>query len=274
MKDKTGYLYLSAKKKQEKTIIDDIYFYDQLKVIKPLYLDDSGQPSIFIVNPGGGYVDGDTYRIDVRLQENAELLMSNQSATTIYKTPESFVLQEMEIVLKKGSLFEYVPDPIIAFKDAKFRQETVIRMERGATLIYAEIISPGWSPDGTPFTYDTLRLKTDIYLDGELAVYDLLRLQPENQNMNETGFFEGYTHFGSMMVIGEQATPEFLDQMNNFLEAQNFPVRTGFSMLTIPGFTLRVFGSMTQDVEEIFNKVHTFIRKEWFDKDPVCLYKY
>ncbi|MBM7646502.1 urease accessory protein [Scopulibacillus daqui] len=274
MKDKTGYLYLSAKKKQDKTIIDDIYFYDQLKVIKPLYLDDSGQPSIFVVNPGGGYVDGDTYRMDIRLQENAELLLSNQSATTIYKTPESCVCQEMEIVLKKGSLLEYVPDPIIAFKDAKFRQDTKIYMEPGATLIYAELISPGWSPDGTPFTYDTLRLKTEVYWDGKLAVYDQVRLQPDIQNMYETGFFEGYTHFGSMMVIGDQAAPAFLDQMYDFLEDENLPGRIGFSMLTIPGFTLRVFASSTQDAEGVFNKVHTLIRKEWFNKEPIYLYKY
>ena len=55
--------------------------------MRPNYLDNTGQVCYFLINPGGGYVDGDTYRMEITVEEEAELLLTTQSATKVYRTP-------------------------------------------------------------------------------------------------------------------------------------------------------------------------------------------
>jgi urease accessory protein len=54
------------------------------------------------MNPGGGYLDGDFYKIDIYLEETAEAVVTTQSFTKIYKTPLGNASQEITIHLKKG----------------------------------------------------------------------------------------------------------------------------------------------------------------------------
>ena len=41
-------------------------------------------------------------------------------------------------------------------------------------------------------------------MDNELVAYDHIKLSPAKQNMEAIGFMEGYSHLGSMIVVGEQ----------------------------------------------------------------------
>ena len=86
-------------------------------------------------------------------------------------------------------------------------------MEKGCTLLYSDIITPGWSPDGEQFSYDKLQLINEIYIENELVVYDHIKLNPAMQNMEGLGFMEGYSHLGSMIVVGENTNQDLLDRL-------------------------------------------------------------
>ena len=86
-------------------------------------------------------------------------------------------------------------------------------MEKGCTLLYSDIITPGWSPNGEKFSYDMLQLINEVYMENELVVYDHIKLNPATQDMNGLGLMEGYSHLGSMIVIDEKANHEFLDRL-------------------------------------------------------------
>ncbi|XOK60939.1 urease accessory protein UreD [Paenibacillus elgii] len=270
----TGYLRLAVAPKQGKTIATDLYYENAFKLTRPLYPDESGQPHYYILNPGGGYVDGDRYKLDIELAEDARLLLTTQSSTKVYKTRNTAPVQDMEIRMKKGSFLEYVPDPLIAYRHAQYKQKTTIRMERGSTLIFSDIVTPGWSPDGALFSYDRLRLKTEIYVDGDLAVYDQVRLAPSEQDLTGIGLLEGYTHFGSLIVVGEQMTSDFPDQLYEAMDAGTAPCRVGLSMLPVPGFSVRVLASSTQDIERLFAACQRLVREQWLGLKPVFLRKY
>lgn len=274
MLELTGYLRLEASQKGKKTIASEVYSEGAWKINRPIYLDDSGQPCMYMVSLGGGYADGDRYKAEIRLTQGAQLLLTTLSSTKIFRTVRQPVIQETEIYLAKGSTLEYLPDPIIAYQDARYEQKTVIRMEPGATLIYADMMTPGWSPEGRLFRYHTLKLKTEIYQQDNLIVYDHIQLCPDVQNIQGMGLFDGYTHYGTMVVIGDKATAEFLDYLYDCLEQQEQQMHIGLSMLSVPGFTLRVLAFSTQDMEKIFYECHRIIRNEWFEKDPVSLRKY
>ncbi|WP_082130177.1 urease accessory protein UreD [Aneurinibacillus tyrosinisolvens] len=224
------------------------------------------------MNPGGGYIDGDSYRIDVYLEPEAEVLLTTQSSTKIYKTMKQAVIQETNIFLKKGSFLEYLPDAVIAYEHARFKQRTIIRMERGASLVCADILTPGWAPDGTNFRYDLLQSRMEIYVADKLVLFDHLKLEPA-QDIEGLGSMEGYTHFGSMIVIDDGVDGEFLDQLYDELSSC-LEASIGLSMLSIHGFVLRVLANRTQDVEKVFSICQGMVREKALGKMPVFLRKY
>lgn len=270
----TGELRLHVENRKGKTVAKGVYFQGALKVMRPIYHNDSGEVCYYILNPGGGYLDGDRYRMNIKLEEQARLTLTTQSATKVYKTPETHVYQETEIFLKKGSILEFVPDPLIAYRQARYKQKNVIHMEKGATYLYSDIITPGWSPDGKRFSYDWIQLKNEIYLDQELVAYDHIKLSPALQNVETIGFMEGFTHLGSMVVIGEQTTPELLDRIYQVIQPKTSNYKVGISQLSVKGFTVRVLANSTQVIESIFMNLHHIISQEWFDTTPSFLRKY
>ena len=274
MEEWTGVLHLNAEDRKGKTVAKNVYFQGALKVMRPIYHDDSGRACYYLLNPGGGYLDGDRYQMKIEVGENAKLTLTTQGATKVYKTLKSFAYQESEISLQAGSYLEYFPDPLIAYQHAHYKQKNVIRMDPSATLLYSDIITPGWSPEGERFSYKSVQLLNEIYMDGELVVYDHLHLKPALQNIRGLGFMEGFTHLGSMIVVCNQMNSSFLDQLYSIIERNTFDYKVGLSLLPVSGFTVRVFANTTQVIERIFSEIHRHISQEWFQTKQYSLRKY
>ncbi|MFF2450155.1 urease accessory protein UreD [Neobacillus sp. NPDC058068] len=274
MGDWTGALNLEVEDRKGKTVAKKVYFQGAFKVMRPIYHDDSGHACYYLLNPGGGYLDGDRYQMKISLSEKAKLTVTTQSATKVYKTPNNFAYQEAEISLQPGSYLEYLPDPLIAYQNAKYKQKNVIRMDKTATFLYADIVTPGWSPDGERFSYQSVQILNEIYVDNELVVYDHIRLNPATQNMKGLGFMEGFSHLGSMIVVGKQTNSTLLDQLYSAIDMNSDDYKLGLSLLSVPGLTIRVLANTTQVIEKLFSEIHRVISQEWFNTEPSFLRKY
>lgn len=277
MSDWTGILDLDVENKHGKTVMKNVYFHGALKVMRPVYHNDIGQPCYYILNPGGAYLDEDTYRLKIRVRDQARLTLTTQSATKIYKTPKGYAYQETDIYLDEDSYLEYLTDPLIAYKNARYIQETRVHMKKGATFLYSDILTPGWSEDGNLFTYDNLRLKNKIYLEDKLVAYDHIKLNPSSQHMEGLGFMEGFTHLGSFFVVGDRTDATLLDEIYDIvykIQEKHNNFKFGLSMLSVKGFTMRVLASNTQLIEHIFAECHREISQQWFQIEPSSLRKY
>ncbi|MFP3668480.1 urease accessory protein UreD [Priestia sp. SIMBA_032] len=274
MQDWTGTLLLTVENKRGKTVSSNVYFQGALKVMRPIYHDNFGKACYYILNPGGGYLDGDTYKLNITLKEYAQLTLTTQSATKVYKTPHKLAYQETEIFLDKGSHLEYIPDPLIAYEHARYKQKNIIHMDKEATLICSDILTPGWSPTGNQFSYDLLQLITKIYMDKELIVYDHLRLTPNDQKLDNIGSMEGFSHLGSMIVVGPKTNDELLDKLYKSIKGSSGDYEIGFSSLSVPGLSIRILSNSTQLIEEILTKCHNIINYEWFNTHVNFLRKY
>src|SRR5699024_1343090 len=111
MSNWTGVLELDMENRGGRMVAKNVYFQGAFKVMRPVYHNNATYPCYYLLNPGGGYLDGDTYRMKVSLEEGANLTLTTQSATKVYKTPVKEVYQETNIHLKKDSYLEYLPDP-------------------------------------------------------------------------------------------------------------------------------------------------------------------
>ncbi|SDN73629.1 urease accessory protein [Psychrobacillus sp. OK028] len=270
----TGTLSLDLENRKGKTVAKRVYFQGALKVMRPIYLDDSGQVCYYLLNPGGGYLDGDRYKMEFTADEGSKVTLTTQSATKVYKTPKSHAYQVTTIHLKKDSYLEYLPDPLIAYENAHYKQKNIVYMDRGATFLSTDILTPGWSPSGGKFSYDTIQLVTEIYVDGQLGVFDHIKLVPKQQSVSGLGFMEGYTHLGSMLVVSEYTNNALIDELYEVIQLEQSEFKAGISKLAVSGFSIRILANSTQVIERILNNCHKLISEKWLNRTPNSLRKY
>ena len=105
MKSPTGVLNIDMMEKRHKTVPIKVYHKDALKVTRPIYLDEYGRAYYYIMNSGGGYLKGDFYSININVGKDAKTYITSQSATKVYKTPNSYALQELNFILVRMLLW-------------------------------------------------------------------------------------------------------------------------------------------------------------------------
>nr|WP_224167432.1 urease accessory protein UreD [Arthrobacter sp. StoSoilA2] len=251
-----------------------------LRVLRPHYLDRSGQVCYVIVNPGGAYLGADLFVVDVEVEAGAELLLTTQSATKVYRTPGSFAEQRMSVRLGEGARLEFVPDQLIAYREASYRQNSRISLHPTSSLVMAEVITPGWSPDGASFKYEELRLRNEIWIEDEngaklLALDNLLILPPVN-DVAGMGFMEGFSHLGSLIVVDQKVDQELADELHEL--TRHLDAYTGVSLTKSVGGTtglvLRSLSNSTDELNHLLGSCTGVLRKRWHGQEPLNLRKY
>jgi urease accessory protein len=248
--------------------------------LRPHYLDDSGQVCYVMVNPGGAYLGADLYVIDVEVGDGARLLLTTQSATKIYRTPGSFAEQRMSLRLGEGAQLELAPDQLIAYREASYRQRTHITVRPSSSLVMAEVVTPGWSPDGASFRYEELRLRNEIHVEtpdgtGLLALDNLL-IRPPLNDVTGMGFMEGYSHLGSLVVVDARVDQALADELHALTSGHD--AYTGVSLTASVGGTtglvLRSLSNSTEELNRLLGACTALLRDRWHGQAPLNLRKY
>lgn len=252
-----------------------------LKIMLPHYLDNSGQVYYTVINPGGGYVGGDDYRIRVAVHEDASLLLTSQSATKVYRTPDGYALQEMDVILGPGAVFEYVPDQLIVYRGATYGQYTNVSMDSTASFLACEVVTPGWAPDGSVFGYDEVRMRTAVHVDGEPVVIDNLLLRPNDPNAAADSllFFEDRSHLATLLAVDRRIDEALIKQVREtieqFVESEaTSEILWGVTHTAGNGLAVRALGTYTEDLFALTLAVANLLRRTWRDQGEIKLRKY
>ncbi|HEU4667898.1 MAG TPA: urease accessory protein UreD [Arthrobacter sp.] len=251
-----------------------------LRVLRPHYLDDSGQVCYVVVNPGGAYLGADLFLIDVEVGDGADLLLTTQSATKVYRTPGSFAEQRMTVRLGEGSRLELVPDQLIAYREASYRQRTRVTVRPSSSLVMAEVVTPGWSPDGAAFRYEEVRLRNEIHVEAEggteVLALDNLLIRPPSGDVTGLGFMEGFSHLGSLVVVDPRVDQALADELHG--TTADADALTGISLTrTVGGTTglvLRGLSNSTGELNRLLGDCIALLRKRWQGQGPLNLRKH
>lgn len=256
----TGDLRLRIGVSGQRSVALDQFHTRALKVIRPHYLDDSGQVFYIIVNPGGGYVGGDYYRMEIGIDPGASALLSDQAATKVYRTPGCSVVQDVDFRLGAGATLEYLPNPLILYEDAEYEQNITVEIEPESSVFLSEVITPGWSPDGRSFGYREARLKTVINLNSRPLVVDNLRIVPADEFFSAAGEFYlgGCTHLATAICIDPHVAEDVFDNVIKLVRDSG--LRASASRTECPGFILRALGTRSEDVMGLILAVANLVR--------------
>ncbi|TAP41213.1 urease accessory protein UreD [Arthrobacter sp. S39] len=276
-----GALELRVALRGQRSVAAHQYHQGALRVLRPHYLDDSGQVCYVVVNPGGAYLGADLFVLDVEVADGADLLLTTQSATKIYRTPGSFAEQRMTLRLGEGARLELMPDQLIAYREASYRQNTHITVRPTSSLVMAEVITPGWSPDGASFRYEELRLRNEIRVESndgntDLLALDNLLVRPPAGDVTGLGFMEGFSHLGSLVVVDARVDQALADALHALTAGHE--AHTGISLTrTLAGTTglvLRSLANSTERLNGLLGACTALLRERWHGQEPLNLRKY
>ncbi|MFJ5697416.1 urease accessory protein UreD [Arthrobacter sp. NPDC093139] len=275
-----GELELRVEVRGGRSVAAHQYHRGALRILRPHYLDESGQVCYVFVNPGGAYLGADLYVIDVEVAEGAKLLLTTQSATKIYRTPGSFAEQRMTLRLGERAQLELAPDQLIAYREASYRQNTRITVQPSSSLMMAEVITPGWSPDGASFRYEELRLRNEIHVENggrtELLALDNVLLRPSLNDVTGMAFMEGFSHLGSLIVVDQRVDQALADELHALTAGHD--AYTGVSLTGAvsgtTGLVLRSLSDSTEELNRLLRACTALLRGQWYGQAPLNLRKY
>lgn len=280
LREPVGTLDLQVINQAGRSVADHRYHQGALRLMRAHYLDESGQVYYTIINPGGAYFGGDDYHFTIRVEENASLLLTGQSATKVYKTPDDYSLQDFDVELGPGAVFEYIPDQLIAYEDATYSQHMNVRMDPTASLLTAEIVTPGWSPDGSLFKFDEVRMRTAVAVGGELALVDNLLIRPGDGSFTDDSllFLEDQTHFATLIAVDPRIDADLVREIRELMaehqSTYSHKVLDAVTLTEGPGLAVRAIGSYTEDLYSLVTLVANELRRRFRGQGPLELRKY
>jgi len=240
----------------KKTVIREQYCKVPLFIQRAMYLEETlpAMAYVYIISPSGGILQGDRYRIDITLSNNAFAHVTTQSATRIYKMERNFATQMVNVVVEEGSYFEYIPDQIIPFRNSRFYQAVELNVHDNATMIYSEMLVPGRVASGESFEYDICYIKTIARNQvGKLRFMDVIKLEPKKEDLRVEGILGKFDVVGTVYIITREFYIKDLQQeINAKIARLEGALSGGASILPAKqGIIVRILGKTAGDVRNM-----------------------
>jgi urease accessory protein len=267
---KVGILCLKLEKDSAtgNTVIKEQYSRVPLFVQRAMYLEETlpAMAYVYIVSPSGGILQGDRYKIDIKLSNNTFAHVTTQGATRIYKMEKNYASQTININVEEESYFEYIPDQIIPYRNSRFYQEVNLNVHDNATMIYSEVIVPGRVASGEAFEYDICYIRTVGKNQlGKARFMDVVKLDPKNKNLKTEGILGKFKVVGTTYIVTKESYVQDLQyeisERINGLRVKS-TISAGTSILPArQGIIIRLLGNSAEDVKKIIFNIVGIARK-------------
>ena len=258
-------LRLEQNVENDKTVVKEQYSKVPLFTQRALYLEESipSMAYMYIISPSGGILQGDRYRMDITLKNNAYAHITTQGATRIYRMEKNYATQIVNIIVDDGCYFEFVPDQIIPYRDSRFYQKVNLNIHDNATMMYAEMIVPGRVASGESFEYDICYMKALAKNQNNvLRLIDVAVLEPAKRSLNILGILGNFNVIGNMYILTKtKYTAELVTDINSAL--QKFSNVSGGATI-LPrnsGVLIRLLGGVAQDIRLVMYEIIRITRK-------------
>lgn len=207
---KTGYLRLGFERRGERTILADLDRRAPYMAQRALYPEEA-MPDLawlFVITTSGCVLQGDRLALDVALGPDARAHVTTQSATKIHTMDANHAVQTQTFTLADGAYLEYLPEPLIPHRRARFLSETRIVIAPTATLLLAEIVQPGRKhhhPDES-FGATLLSLATSAQRpDGRTLFSEKLLIDPARRPVRQTGVMDAFDVLANVILLTPKA---------------------------------------------------------------------
>ncbi len=260
----TGCLRLEFAVRDGATKIVDRCQQAPLQVHKALYPYPAlpGMARVYVLSVAGGIVQGDRLHTEVIAREGAQVHLTTPAATKIYRSPATPASQVLRISAGAGTHVEYLPEPVIPFRGARFREEVVLVAHPTATLVFGGILTPGRVAMGESHVYDLYvsRVRAERE-DGCLEFLDVTHLTPTTMSPRRPGMLGPFDFLGTLHLLTDKVPARVLaDRLHGLLQGQGETLAGVSELPSGRGVTVRVLGRRVEPVSAALQAVLELIR--------------
>lgn len=177
-----------------------------LQVFRPFHLDPHLAEMAFVyVMSHGGTLQGDRTRIDVDCMPGASAHVTTQAAPKLYRMEHNYATQLVHLRAAADSVLEYVPDPVIPFRDSRFYSRVDVTLDPSATAIIGETLLAGRVAYGEHHDYTCFASRLSVRSEeGHLWFTDAVELSPSHRTLGSLARFGGEAVLASLYVVSRK----------------------------------------------------------------------
>ncbi len=203
---KTGFLRLGFERRDEHTILAELDRRAPYMAQRVLYPDPAmpDQAWLFMITTSGCVLQGDRMALEVTLAPRARAHVTTQSATKVHSMDSNCAVQTQSIALADGAYLEFLPEPLIPHRRARFLSDTRISVAPTATLLCSEIVQPGRKHHHPDECFGATLLSLALAAerpDGRLLFTEKLVIDPARRPLRQTGVMGPFDVLGNVILL-------------------------------------------------------------------------
>jgi len=265
---KRGLLRLGFERRGAQTVLAELGWRAPYLAQRALYCDSEmpDLPWLFLITTSGCLVQGDRLHLDVSLRPGARAHLTTQSAMKVHAMDANYALATQSIALDDRADLEYLPDPLLLHRHARFASKTSIAVAATATLFYAEIVQPGRKhhqpEESLGVTILSLEL-TAVRPGGKMLMTERLVLSPKARQARQTGVMDSFDVFGNVVVLTPKEIADRIDERT--VARIDLEQGIAFGANRLPneaGLVYKVLGRETAQVKAQVRAFWEIVRRE------------
>jgi urease accessory protein len=171
----------------------------------------------------------------------------------------NYAHQTQSFTLGAGAYLEFLPDPLIPHRQARFAGDPRIGIDPSASMLASEIVQPGRKhhhPDecfgATLLSFSTSAARPG----GQLLFSEKLLIEPLRNPMRQSGVMDGFDVFGNVMLC----TPaDVADRVHARVGAEvDLAAGVAFGACRLPNDAGLVFKVLGRETEQVRARVRAF----------------
>ena len=249
-----------------KTVITKQFSQVPLQIQRALYPERllPGMAYLYVISPSGGILQGDRYRTDIVLKNNATAHITTQGATRIYSMNSNSASQMLNITVDDSCYLEYIPDQIIPYKNSRYYQKVNLDVHDNSTLFYSEVLTPGRVAMGESFEYDICFLRTHSKnQDKKIRFLENTKIEPKKQRLKDFGVLGDYKITGTVYILTKKEKIIELENSINEDIKDETEITAGTSILPDEsGIVIRILSNKTDNIFDMIFKILEISRKK------------
>ncbi len=220
----------------------------------------AGILQLMLMNTSPGILEGDQYKMDIKVGAGSMLHLQTQSYQRIF-TMQQGARQIMEVTIDNHASFIFLPHPTVPHKGSVFTAENTICLSAGATLLWSEIITCGRKGCGEIFSFSKYHSRTNIYRNGKIVLKENILLEPAKTPVHSIGQWESYTHQASLVYLHEETDMAAVITALHQLLASVPGICYGISQAPVNGLLVRMLGHSAEPLHDLCKQLYAFISR-------------
>ena len=258
---KTGFLRIGFEQRGDRTILAELDRRAPYMAQRALYPDPAmpDQAWLFMITTSGCVLQGDRLALEVTLGPGARAHVTTQSATKIHSMDANYAVQTQSITLADGAYLEFLAEPLIPHRRARFLSETRMTIAPTATALYGEIVQPGRKHHHPDEAFGATLLSLAVEAErpgGDVLFSEKLVVDPARRPVRQTGVMGSFDVLGNVVLL----TPkDVAERVHARIEAEvDLTQGLAFGSCRLPNEAGLIFKALGRETAQVKAKVREF----------------